>query len=652
MKNFRKTISVFLAVAMILCMFSTLSFSASAAETKNTISVTSNVAETKTFTYDSGCREFTVTYLLQSDKLILDTEAVFTYDSSVLQLKTTKKAEVFPVLGGVVANFSSENVIYFNALSMDLFDFSNNSVFMTATFDIVGSGDTAVDLNVDVLTATTAVDGDHLDEGEDVTLVEYDTVNSDLFTMTAQGKIVRNDITLNFVAPKSTYGAYFNWSNAVLYYGESYNEAVKLNMTATDKVFYTASVGKSTVINPGDWKVYTITLNSDQIDAINAAKCVGFGTSNLANRTRIDQNVLKAGIETYSSVYNTEKTDVADLDGYTFLIKDVNSSAVNSPSAYVGYWMSDYVTVKMAAPTAQYDFYNWNNVELFYNSALNIASATKLTMFNTKETTKVETVGSTTLIKGGRWYIHAISVDANTAKEIESSVTVGFAKAGANDNRTSLSQNVLKAKTDVFDGAYNTSVRKLSDLEGQVFVIQDATKSSSAGLYVGEWQTAEKYTQGKDDTITINFAAPKGSKAAYDWSTGVELYYGSTALYKDTERLAMTKTGATTDVTVNSSLIPTLASGTWDVYSLTLTVEQIKAIDEASAAGFVKKDSFNRTSIFSYRHLGKASNMKGDVKYKGVKQSMETFDGYTFVINDHYPTSDEPISYQGSWEVR
>ena len=113
----------------------------------------------------------------------------------------------------------------------------------------------------------------------------------------------------------------------------------------------------------------------------------------------------------------------------------------------------------------------------------------------------------------------------------------------------------------------------------------------------------------------------------------------------------MTKTDATTNVTVDTSLIPTLASGDWDIYSLTLTVDQIKAIDESTAAGFVKKDSFNRTSIFSYRHLGKASSMAGDVKYKGIKQSMETFDGYTFVICDHYPTSDEPISYQGSWVV-
>ena len=462
----------------------------------------------------------------------------------------------------------------------------------------------------------------------------------------------KSDVTIKLVAPKSTFATRYNWSDAVLYYGPNSNDITKLPMTATGEVFYTSSVGQSTIINAGDWKVYSITLTEEQVAAINSAKNVGFGTSNFVNRTRIDANVLKAGVDTYAYPYGTDKTDIANLDGYTFLIKDVASASLSSASSYVGYWMSDYVTVKMAAPVAQFAYYNWDSVDLFYNDALNTTSATKLTMFNTKETTKIETGGSSTLIKGGRWYIHALSLDANTAKAIENAKVVGFAKTGVDANRTNLLQNVLKAKTDVFDGTYNTTARTFAELEGQVFVIQDATKATSAGQFVGEWQTEEKYTQGKDDTVTIYFAAPKSSKAAYDWADGVELYYGSTALYKETERLAMTKTGTTTDVTVYSSLIPTVVSGAWDVYSLTLTVDQIKAIDEASAAGFVKKDSFNRTSIFSYRHLGKASNMKGDVKYRGVKQSMETFDGYTFIICDHYPTSDEAISYQGSWEVR
>ena len=654
MKNLRKSVSVFLAVAMILCMFSTLSFSVSAAETKNTITVSSNVAETKTFDYDSGCKEFEVSYLLQSDTMIMDTEAMVSYDSSVLQLISTESADVIPVLdgGNAVVNFDSENdAVYFNATTLSLFDFTESAVYFTAKFSIVGSGDTAINLNVDIITGTTATDFTTVETAEDVVIVEYDTINSDLFTMTVDGKFVYDDITINLVAPKSTFGVYYDWSSAVLYYGNSTANVTKLNMTATDEVFYTSSVGNSTVINAGDWKVYSIKLTSDQINAINEATMVGFAKSDLQNRTYINANILSAGVDSYVYPYSTEKMNIADLDGYTFLIKDNASSSTTSCSAYVGYWMSDYVTVKMASPVAQYAYYNWDSVDLYYNDAVSVDGATKLTMFNTKETTKVEDVGSSTLIRGGRWYIHALSIDAQTATAIEASTVVGFAKTGVDANRTNLMYNVLKAKTDTFDGTYNSEVSTLADLEGQIFVIQDASRADSAGQYVGEWQTAEKYTQGKDDTITIYFAAPKGVKEAYDWSTGVELYYGSTALYKETSRLEMTKTDATTNVTVDTSLIPTLASGDWDIYSLTLTVDQIKAIDESTAAGFVKKDSFNRTSIFSYRHLGKASSMAGDVKYRGIKQSMETFDGYTFVICDHYPTSDEPISYQGSWVV-
>ena len=111
------------------------------------------------------------------------------------------------------------------------------------------------------------------------------------------------------------------------------------------------------------------------------------------------------------------------------------------------------------------------------------------------------------------------------------------------------------------------------------------------------------------------------------------------------------RSNKTVKVSVDAGKIPTLASGNWTVYSLTLTVDQIKAIDNSANVGFVKKGSYNRTSILSYRNIGNASKMDGVTAYNGVKESIETFDGYVFVINDHYPSSNEPISYTGSWIV-
>ena len=90
----------------------------------------------------------------------------------------------------------------------------------------------------------------------------------------------------------------------------------------------------------------------------------------------------------------------------------------------------------------------------------------------------------------------------------------------------------------------------------------------------------------------------------------------------------MKKVNETKKVTVDSSKLKTLKSGNWDVYSVTLTVDQIKAIDNCQSVGFVKKGSFNRTAYTAYRNICKASKMDGNSTYSGVRESIETFDGY------------------------
>ena len=82
MKKIQKKLSVVLAVMMVLCMFTALPFSASAAETSeetsagNKINVTSNVADPVSYDYNAQTEQVVVTYLLKADHMIVMHRAV------------------------------------------------------------------------------------------------------------------------------------------------------------------------------------------------------------------------------------------------------------------------------------------------------------------------------------------------------------------------------------------------------------------------------------------------------------------------------------------------------------------------------------------------------------------------------------------------
>lgn len=176
MKKIQKKLSVVFAVMMVLCMFTALPFSASAAETSeetsagNKINVTSNVTDPVSYDYNAQTEQVVVTYLLKADHMIVDTQSSLTYDSKVLKLASTTtntKNKVFPVFqSSIVWNPSLTNQVLFNCSSLDLFNFKSENVYCTFTFDVVGSGDTTVNLNVDYLTGTEADTYDELFESE------------------------------------------------------------------------------------------------------------------------------------------------------------------------------------------------------------------------------------------------------------------------------------------------------------------------------------------------------------------------------------------------------------------------------------------------------------------------------------------------------
>lgn len=197
MKTIKKQISVLLAVMMILCSITAISFSVSAAETTGgKVTVKSNLCDSKTYNYTANDKQIEVKYFLQSDNMILNMQGGIYYDSSVLKLADTNTAKnSIPgfTSGSYFVNFNLTNKALFNATSLNLFDFTSKGVFFTAVFDIVGSGNTEVNLDVDVITATTATSYDDLNDASDIDLVYYGDIASDKFAFSAEGNVIPKD---------------------------------------------------------------------------------------------------------------------------------------------------------------------------------------------------------------------------------------------------------------------------------------------------------------------------------------------------------------------------------------------------------------------------------------------------------------------------
>ena len=196
MNTIKKTVSVLLAVMMIFSMLAVASVSA-AETTGGTITVSSNLCDDVKYTYDEDDTQIEVTYFLQSDKMILNAQGSVSYDSTVLELADTNTpATNIPVLstGSAVINYKLNNRVNFNSTSLNLFDFTSKGTFVTFTFDIIGSGDTKVDLEVDVITATTAKNYDEVIAGAtDVTLVYFGEYMTDEFTFSSEAEVIGKD---------------------------------------------------------------------------------------------------------------------------------------------------------------------------------------------------------------------------------------------------------------------------------------------------------------------------------------------------------------------------------------------------------------------------------------------------------------------------
>ena len=196
MRAIKRTVSVLLSLMLVLGMVTMGISVASAAE--NTISATSNIAATATQTYTAGSGQVTVNYSLQSPKRIVDGQGVITYDTNVLKLADCNTKNTFyPNLSGgmeVVNLDKTDGRIPFNFSNLNTYDFSTSKVMVSVVFDVIGSGNTTVNLNMDCLTGTTTTSGQATDAAQDVIIIGNGVNDQSAYSASAEEKVEGDEV--------------------------------------------------------------------------------------------------------------------------------------------------------------------------------------------------------------------------------------------------------------------------------------------------------------------------------------------------------------------------------------------------------------------------------------------------------------------------
>lgn len=716
MKKIQKKLSVVLAVMMVLCMFTALPFSASAAETASTnkINVTSNVTDPVSYEYNANTEQVIVTYNLQAKNMILNTQSTLTYDSSVLKLTSTNtRSTVFPVFGDtIVWNKKLDGRLPFNCTSLDLYNFKQKSVYCTFTFDVIGSGNTTVDLDVQILTGTVADSYEELFEGKniDISYINYDEERVEGATFTAEAKLIQGEeptteptteepttapttaepteepttapvteptqpatepttvpateptqpvgeTTLNFVVPK-TASSPKCWDDGIyLAYSNKYaiDTFTKIQLTKTTD-FLTPDL-KTDKLTAGTYALYTVTLSKEQAEAVSKAIYVVLVNKSNTYKTYVSSkyNLLKAPTGTYSADYNTAKTSLANLNDCTFIMNGevTTGTSIDGYGTYTGYW-TKCTTVYAVAPAST----KWNNcwnqgVCIGYSNDYKIGSFNKIKM--TRTSTYVDVDSKTSQLVSGTYPVYTVTLTEDQVAAIDASAYVIFENASGT-YRTYINgkYSVMKAPAgSEYSSEYATTKAKLADRAKNTFVICDGISTGSSiegyGTFTGYWSTSEVKIVESTATLYCVFPAPVKGKTAMN--KGVYLAYGSSNSPADLTKIEMKKTD---DKYTPSLKTKALVGGEYSVYSVTLNSDQIEAIDNAKNVVFCNSKGNFRTLLSpGYNVLNAKSGSYSATYNKGTFTTAD-HNGETFVVCDSKVTGSSTDGYGmflGYWNL-
>ena len=322
MKKIQKKLSVVLAVMMVLCMFTALPFSASAAETSeetsagNKINVTSNVADPVSYDYNAQTEQVVVTYLLKADHMIVNAQSSLTYDSKVLKLASTNTREkVFPVFQrSIVWNPSLTNKVLFTCSSLDLFNFKSENVYCTFTFDVVGSGDTTVNLNVDYLTGTEADTYKELFESEkkDINYIDNSANKVAGAAFTAKAVLVQREEPTT--APQPTTATQ----------PTTVTQPTTATQPATQPTTATQPATQPTTVAPSDVPTDGYYVYGDNIKL----KLTSIGTDKVSGKIALQKGTYTFKLDNYGTLLGYSKTFTDTTKGLTFNKKFKSSATL------------------------------------------------------------------------------------------------------------------------------------------------------------------------------------------------------------------------------------------------------------------------------------------------------------------------------------
>ncbi|WP_293971919.1 dockerin type I domain-containing protein [uncultured Ruminococcus sp.] len=116
------------------------------------VNATSNILPPVSQEYDKDTSTVTVSYKLTSSMKFVNSQWCLTYDSSKLSYDPQKNSDgVMPNVSSAVINTDLNNRIKGGFSSLSLYDFTTEKDFVTVTFDIIGTGETTIDLDIEIL---------------------------------------------------------------------------------------------------------------------------------------------------------------------------------------------------------------------------------------------------------------------------------------------------------------------------------------------------------------------------------------------------------------------------------------------------------------------------------------------------------------------
>ena len=168
------------------------------------VNATSNILSPVSQEYNKDTSTVTVSYKLTSSMEIVNSQWSLTYDSSKLSYDPQKnKNGIMPNVKNAIINTNLTNEIRGDFSNLALYDFTTEKDFVTVTFDIVGTGETTVDLDVEFLGVA------YVDSNDDVITaypVDYSKLKDVTSTPGFESMKLSGRITLNEPIETILYG--------------------------------------------------------------------------------------------------------------------------------------------------------------------------------------------------------------------------------------------------------------------------------------------------------------------------------------------------------------------------------------------------------------------------------------------------------------